>query len=70
MSLIFDSGAVDNAQIVDLVTQEREKSLSPREWIHRLAGMGYGIRDTENGQIIETLPHRVPVCQVPVGLTA
>ncbi|MEO0402797.1 MAG: hypothetical protein AAF214_10515, partial [Pseudomonadota bacterium] len=58
------------AQVVELVAHERAKSLSSREWKHRLAGFGYSIRDTELGQVIETLPHRVVVCDLPAELCA
>ncbi len=62
--------AVVAAQVVDLITQERAKALSKREWQHRIAGYGYCIRDTQHGQIVETLPHHVPVCTLPAELAA
>lgn len=58
------------AQVLDLVAQERTKALSRREWQHRLAGYGYGIRATQGGDIIETLPHHVVVCRLPPDLCA
>ena len=53
-----------------LVTNERERALSVREWKHRLAGYGYSVRDTENGHVLETLPHHVEVCTLPAELCA
>ncbi|MCR8825383.1 hypothetical protein [Pseudosulfitobacter koreensis] len=58
------------AKAVDLITQERAKALSKREWKHRIAGYGYCIRDTQHGQIVETLPHHIPVCTLPAELCA
>ncbi|KKL86900.1 hypothetical protein LCGC14_1940140, partial [marine sediment metagenome] len=43
----------------------RSIALSNREWKHRLAGYGYSVRDTDHGQILETLPHHVEVCVLP-----
>ena len=58
------------AQVLDLATRERAKALSVREWRHRLAGYGYGIRSTETGDVIETLSTRVAICAVPAHLCA
>lgn len=65
MSIMMDQDRFVAAQVLDMVTRERGKSLSRREWKHRLAGMGYGIRETEAGDILETLPHRVEICPLP-----
>lgn len=70
MSIIVKQDAFVTAQIVELVASERAKALSPREWKHRLAGFGYGIRTTDAGQVIETLPHHVEVCPLPAELCA
>lgn len=70
VSRIIDNDPIVAAQIVDLVTRERSKALSEREWKHRLAGIGYGIRETDTGRIIETLPHHVPICTLPPTLNA
>jgi len=50
------------AQVRTLVANERQKSLSPREWKHRLAGYGYRIDETEQGQLIKKLPHGDVIC--------
>lgn len=55
---------------LDLVTRERASSLSRREWKHRLAGMGFGIRETDAGDMLETLPHHIAVCMLPASLSA
>ena len=53
------------ASVIDFVLQQRDQALSPREWKHRLAGYGYAIRDTDRGQVVETLPHHVVVGILP-----
>ncbi|TMM52543.1 hypothetical protein [Sulfitobacter sabulilitoris] len=70
MSIIIKPDAFLKAKIVDLVLRERAIALSPREWKHRLAGYGYGIKDTGAGQVIETLPHHVEICSLPAELSA
>jgi hypothetical protein len=56
------------AQVFDLVIRERQMALSAREWKHRLAGYGYAIKDTDLGQVVETLPHRVEVGVLPIEM--
>ncbi|WP_299553002.1 hypothetical protein [uncultured Tateyamaria sp.] len=70
MSMIFAQDGFVEAQVLDLVSRERSQALSRREWKHRLAGYGYGIRETEAGDVVETLPHRVAVCKLPTELAA
>ncbi len=70
MSIIINHDQFIEAQVLDLVTRERMKALSRREWKHRLAGYGYGIRETDAGDVVETLPHRVEVCVLPAAMTA
>lgn len=70
MSIFVSEDRAFAAQVLELVTRERKAALSRREWTHRLAGMGYGIRQTETGAVVETLPHRVVVCPLPVELSA
>lgn len=67
MSAIFNKDPFATAQVIDLVIRERQVALSTREWKHRLAGYGYAIRDTDQGQIVETLPHHVEVGILPLG---
>lgn len=70
MSIIIKQDRFAAAQALDLATRERASSLSRREWKHRLAGMGYGIRETDAGDLLETLPHHVAVCILPASLSA
>ncbi|MEQ6249609.1 hypothetical protein ABMC89_12020 [Sulfitobacter sp. HNIBRBA3233] len=66
MSVIIHNDAFVTRDIMNIVTREREIALSTREWKHRLAGYGYNIRDTDDGQhVLETLPHHVPLCVLP-----
>ncbi|WP_299147470.1 hypothetical protein [uncultured Tateyamaria sp.] len=65
MSIITNKDEFAHARIVDLVTREREIALSRREWKHRLAGYGFSIRETDAGDMVETLPHRTEVCVLP-----
>ncbi|WP_432817324.1 hypothetical protein [Sulfitobacter sp. JB4-11] len=58
------------AQVMDLVLRERAVALSTREWQHRLAGYGYAVRETERGQIVETLPHHIEIGVLPDGPSA
>jgi hypothetical protein len=69
MSIIITNDRFVAAQVLDLVSRERSKALSRREWKHRLEGYGYGIRETETGDIVETLPHHVQVCALPSNFT-
>ena len=70
MSIMFNKDPFITAQVVDLVMRERQIALSPREWQHRLAGYGYAIKDTADGQVIETLPHHVEVAMLPADIAA
>jgi hypothetical protein len=65
MSVMFNKDPFVIAKVIDLVMHERQMSLSAREWKHRLAGYGYAIRDTDHGQVVETLPHHVEVAVLP-----
>lgn len=56
------------AQVLTLASEERAKSLSLREWKHRLAGYGYTVRDTEHGQVFASLRHDTDICAVPNDL--
>lgn len=70
MPVIIKNDAFVTAEVMTLVTRERERALSVREWKHRLAGYGYSVRDTESGHVLETLPHHVEVCTLPAELCA
>lgn len=70
MSIMHNKDPFLTAQVIDLVLRERESALSSREWKHRLAGYGYAIKDTDHGQVVETLPHHVEVGVLPAQLSA
>ena len=50
------------AEIRDFVMRERAMALSEREWMHRLRGYGYAIRDTNEGRVVTSLVHGKDVC--------
>ncbi|MFT6676225.1 MAG: hypothetical protein ACJAVM_002427 [Sulfitobacter sp.] len=68
MSFIYADTQFDTAKVFDLINRERACALSPREWKHRLAGYGYAIKETLQGQIVETLPHHVELGVLPAEL--
>ena len=69
MSIIIKKDAFATKEVLQIVERERAIALSDREWKHRLAGYGYSIRDTTDGQhILETLPHHVELCVLPQEL--
>ena len=70
MLTIDNQDRLVEAQIIDLATRERTKALSRREWKHRLAGYGYAIRETDAGDVVETLSDRVDVCLLPSAVSA
>ncbi|MBD3665061.1 hypothetical protein [Sulfitobacter aestuariivivens] len=70
MSVMFNNDPFITAQVLELVIRERDVALSAREWKHRLAGYGYAIKDTDEGQIVETLPHHVEIGMLPNEATA
>lgn len=70
MSIMFNNDPFITAQVIELVLRERENSLSQREWKHRLAGYGYAIKDTDDGQVVETLPHHAEICMLPEDAAA
>jgi hypothetical protein len=70
MSIISSQDQFVTAQIIELVSSERSKALSKREWKHRLAGYGYSISETDAGDVLETLPHHVKICTLPAVLSA
>ena len=65
MSIELNKTEQATAKVVDLIERERAMALSARELQHRLAGYGYALRDTEDGQIVESLPHHVAICKLP-----
>lgn len=69
MSVIIQTDAFLTEEVMQMVARERAAALSAREWKHRLAGYGYSIRDTDDGKLVlETLPHRVTLGELPAEL--
>lgn len=50
--------------VIGLIRNERSRSLSRREWLHRLKGLGLCVED---GQVF-TLRNRQTVCVLPAHL--
>lgn len=46
------------------VLDERKHCVSDREWAFRLRGYGYGIKQTETGTVVTTLPQGVEICTI------
>ena len=61
-------GAMIEAPILDLITRERAKALSPREWKFRLAGFGYAIKDVKGAQVVTKLPQGVELGVLPAHI--
>ncbi len=70
MSKHYKSEAFADAGIIELLAGERAKALSYREWKHRIAGYGYGVKDTARGQVVTTWPSGQEICALPAELSA
>ena len=53
------------AQIRDLIHEDVTVARDDADLSQRLARNSYGFRDTDQGRVLVTLPHQVPVC--PLG---
>ena len=51
--------------VLDLIRDEREKALSPREWQFRLRGYGYAIKNVDGAQILTRLPKGTEIGILP-----
>ena len=58
-------GAMIDAPVLELLKHERTKSLTAREWKHRLAGYGFEIRDVDGAQILSSLTRGIDLGVVP-----
>lgn len=65
MSIIVRRDPLVLAQIIDIVTREYLNASSPQDWRGRLERVGYAVRETDGGPVIETLPHHVEICPLP-----
>lgn len=61
-------GLVIETPILDLITSERSKALSAREWKFRLAGYGYAIKDVQGAQVVTKLPQGVELGVLPAHI--
>lgn len=57
------------AGILELVREEREKALSPREWQFRLRGHGLVIKDIDGAQVLTRLPKGTEIGVLPPEFT-
>ena len=58
-------GTMIEAPVLDILTRERAKALSPREWKFRLLGYGYAIKDVRGHQVVTKLPQGTELCVLP-----
>jgi len=58
-------GKMIDASVLDILTHERSKALSIREWKFRLAGYGYAINDVKGAQVVTTVPHGIELGVMP-----
>ncbi|UWR22407.1 hypothetical protein [Sulfitobacter sp. S190] len=69
MSIFSHQEAFVAPEIIELVAHERQVALSTREWKHRLAGYGYGIRDTaDGGHVLQKLSTHTDLCVLPAEM--
>ena len=61
---MFGMQSMSPNQVIEMMKSERSKSLSHREWKHRMAGYGFAIRATKRGQVVESLAHKIEICAV------
>jgi len=54
--------------VLDLIRDEREKALSPREWQFRLRGYGYAIKRVAGDQILTRLPKGTEIGVLPADI--
>lgn len=54
----------DTTEIRAFVLRERLLAVSEREWMHRLRGYGYAIRDTDEGRFVTSLRLGAAICRL------
>ena len=54
--------------VLDLIREEREKALRPREWQFRLRGYGYAIKDVKGAQVVTKLPQGTELGVLPTQI--
>lgn len=70
MSINYAADTFANTTVLDLLAGERAKALSYREWKHRIAGYGYGIKETTQGHMVTAWPSGHEICALPAELSA
>jgi hypothetical protein len=65
MFMRFGTDGADKVDITKVVMKEKEQSLSQREWMHRIAGYGLTLKDTDDGQMIASLSTGEDICFLP-----
>ena len=61
-------GAMIDAPVLDILTREKNNSLSAREWKFRLKGYGYAIKDVRGAQVLTSLPQGVELGILPTDM--
>lgn len=51
-------------ELQNFVLREREMAVSEREWLHRLKGYGYAIKDTSEGRFLTSIVHKTELCSL------
>ena len=52
-------------ELQSLALRERQMAVSEREWMHRLKGYGYAIKDTTEGRFLTSIMHKTELCSLP-----
>ncbi|WP_232825399.1 hypothetical protein [Albibacillus kandeliae] len=64
---MIHTGALDLA-VLEVLTAERKKALSAREWKFRIAGFGYGIKEEGEQRIVTQLRNGSELGVLPAGI--
>lgn len=62
--------SIEIQDILNLIARERHLAVSDREWLHRLRGYGYAIRDTAEGRMVTSLVRGAALCSLPAQFSA
>lgn len=52
-------------ELQSLAQRERQMAVSEREWMHRLRGYGYAIKDTNEGRFLTSIVNQTELCCLP-----
>lgn len=52
-------------ELQSLAQRERQMAVSEREWMHRLKGYGYAIKDTNEGRFLTSIVNQTELCSLP-----